>query len=588
MATPNATPQRQARSQQSPKQQGPAQACFDRRQTLARLEDLVRADPRPEVVQQALQAMLQTGELAFADLPAVEQLLAGLVGQGAEPKKAAGPKPKKFHELPQAEQDRWEALLLRDATVLKEKAREWYVSESDEAEICALVERWVAEDEKNGFGGTLMDRFILRAADKTFTKGLFDVTTTTSDELKRRMSDKGKARLIAALKKGKALGRFADEKPPELPGFWKDVVAKTVVGLPGGITSFTGGALQSLPLPYMEEAGDWLNDQSRQYLEAVGFDDAQAGAIADSEQMVGNIWGQGMQMLSGLGALGKAAKAGELAQWGLKGAKAAEYAEFALTIKQAAEDLNAFYVQHKRAINTIVKIMTDVMAKQATGKDITPELVAEAAFSRVSKELLSIVGERGFDGSIKKKEDAAFDEGWKGRREGRDLEQRAARDEKTAGKLRQKSSDMKGQVGSAGPANLAGWMEKEAAADRVEATDLKMVGRDKLGRYLLRNMARRSLVSVIHALAKEFVKSLAAKDGSGAAAVEDMKSRWMDIAQEIGVTVTREVVTDLINNVLMRGLGLAKGAPQIVQESIKLSIDGLTKVGAEGLKAALR
>jgi len=237
----------QAQAQQ---QQASKQAARDPHRALARLEEIVRADPDPTVARQALDELLAAGELKPADLPAVEAMLAGIV---APPK----PRPKRFYDLPPAIQTKWDERILRDVQRLKEKAQEWYVSEADEQVICALVEHWVAADEQGAFGGTLMDRFILRATGDLYTKGLLSVTTNATDELKRRMTDKGRQRLVAALAKGKALGKLADDAPPELPSVWRDVVVKTAVGLPGGaVFADSGNGVASLFFaPSFNQAG---------------------------------------------------------------------------------------------------------------------------------------------------------------------------------------------------------------------------------------------------------------------------------------------------------------------------------------------
>jgi urease gamma subunit len=372
-----------------------------------------------------------------------------------------------------------------------------------------------------------------------------------------------------------------------LPGFWKDVVWKTVKGLPGGITSFTGGALQSLPLPYMEEAGDWLKDQGEEYLTTVGYSKDEAEGVVAGEAMFGRVWGEGMQMVAGVGALGKAAKAGKMAKAGLTGAKAAKYAEATSKVVQIAEDVNAFYKENKAIIDYSFKVVTDVAAKATEGKEVSVEMVFETAYERALKELFSKMGE-GPEGEYKKAEGDAFKGSVSDRKAGDAAEDKADRHEAHAGKLRDRSAEMResGQRGHAGPANLAGYMDKQAGIERENAKGLSKASRKKLVAYLLRNTLRRLMVNVIQTMVVEYAAARKRARESGRTVAAEMKST-RKIIERIAVSTIREVVTDLFVNYLFVDLGKMSGSMDVAKESVKLCIDGVTKIVAGLVKQSI-
>jgi|GEM_PF-3397999 len=558
-----------------------SQDPHDRRGALVQLDLLLRAHPDPDALREGLQALLERGELSVDGLPAVEATLMGLVGSRARP--TADPKtPAHFAALPPEEQARLLGLMQADLEHLAARADEAFLSEADERDVCTTFERWVTLDQQQGLHGTLLDRFLLGLRDHRLPRGLAGAVTNPVDELLRRMSFGNRLRLRHALDRGRALGHLAGAAPPELPTVWRDVLVKTADGLPGGTASFVGGALQSLPLEGLEHAGRWLQEQGYDSLEAHGYSDDEAGDVVAAGGAAGRVWGEGLQMVAGMGALGEAAKLGKLAKLGVTGARAAELAETLEGVVGLAEDVNKLLTVTGPLLVGAFKVFTDLLKRAAAGHEITNADVAEALASRAVKELLSALGEGDAETGTKAAEGRAYDDKVAFGRKRDEANDRVASHGESARALQHESSKKESPRERARSDRRATEHEGAARENAEQARRLGARSSGSMAKYLVYTVVRRLLTNLASELAKALAREASRKEPK--LAREGLVEEWGLLALKIVGDTAREVGTEVLTNKLMKEMGLFAAMPPAVQESVRLGIDGVTKVAAGKLE----
>jgi hypothetical protein len=413
------------------------------------------------------------------------------------------------------------------------------------------LERWASIDEQQGLGGSLLDEFLRRVP---------------VDALKRSAPPEARARLTAVLRRGLALGHLAGDAPAERPSAWDDVVVKTTLSLPGSAAAFAGGAVRSLPLPSVDEAGAWLQERGRASLQEAGWAADEARDVVDTGGALGAAWGTGMQALVGVGALGQAAKAG---------AGAAHVAERVRDLVGLAEDVDKLLTVTGPLLVAAFKVFTDLMKKAAAGKEITNDDIAAALASRAVKEVL---GARSGDGA-KVAASAAYRDRGDHAKARRDAQKDAADLDDSATRRHSDADAMNGMEG-AKRVRLEG-VEYERRADeaRERADGEKRAGRWAVARYLAYTSFHRLLVNLAAMLTEEVAKSSVSRRDSGTsqpAIVERIRSRMGDVA----ASTVREVATDVLTKWLFGDASAFAAAPKVVQEAVRLGVDGATKVMA--------
>lgn len=561
----------------------PSSAAHDRRGALVQLDLLVRTHPDPEALLEGLRELRKRGELSDDDLPELEATLMGLVSPRARPN-SDPTRPSSFAALPPEEQARLRDLMQADLDHLAARADEVVLGAADERDVCTTLERWVALDEQQGLCGTLLDQFLLGLGHLRLTRGLAGAVTNPLDELKRRVSPEGRARLVRALSKGRALGQLAHQQPAELPTVWRDVLVKTAYGLPGGAASFAGGALQSLPTDYADRAGEWLKAQGVDSLREAGYSEDDAADVVTAGSVAGRAWGEGMQLVAGVGAMGEAAKLGKLAKLGVTGARAAEVAETLQGVVGLAEDVNKLLTVTGPLLVGAFKVFTDLLKKAARGEEIRPEDVTMALASRAVKELLSTLSEGDAETGTKAAEGRAYDDKLTYGRERDEANDRAAGHGERAMALRQESPTRESPKERARSDRRANEHDRTAKVETARAKELGGRSLDSLASYLVYAVVRRLLTNLASELTKALAREASRKEPM--LAREGLVDDWGLLALKIVGDTAREVATEVLTNKLMKENGLFAAMPPGVQETVKLGIDGVTKILAGYLERA--
>ena len=517
-----------------------------------RLDELVRDAPSPEALLDAVQALLQAGELDPADLPAVEHLLAGALGPTRPAR--SGTTPAHLKTLPREQQAHLSDRMIADADHVTAAASGGDLDADALRDALTTLERWATIDEQQGLGGSLLDEFLRRVP---------------VDALKRSAPPEARGRLTAVLRRGQALGHLAGDAPAERPSAWNDVVVKTTLGLPGSAAAFAGGAVRSLPLPGVDEAGAWLQEQGRASLQEAGWAADEARDVVDTGGALGAAWGTGMQALVGMGALGGAAKAG---------AGAAQVAERVRDLVGLAEDVDKLLTVTGPLLVAAFKVFTDLLKKAAAGKEITNDDIAAALASRAVKEVLGSLGAGAEDGT-RVAAGKAYAERKSHSRAGDKAQLNASTFAERASAAHAHADSRRGEPDARTSRLNAVEQERMADTAHEKANAERSSARASVARYLVYTVLHRLLVNLAAVLTEEVAKSAVADRDMGtsqSALYERVRSRMRGAL----ASTLREVVADVLTRLILQEAGAFAAAPKVVQDSVKLGIDGVTKIVA--------
>jgi hypothetical protein len=165
--------------------------------------------------------------------------------------------------------------LQNDFNFIVEKLDETHYSDSDEGEVIAILEKWgeekfVTRPELYPNGGEYLDKLFSKLKMKTKDVGI--ITTQWTNYYSMIFNHFDRVDEVVAIRERYSREYKGDRGREEL-SFGKDVVVKSVVALPGGISAGVGGALKVLPFEFTETIGDALTEQGKEYLKAVGYGD---------------------------------------------------------------------------------------------------------------------------------------------------------------------------------------------------------------------------------------------------------------------------------------------------------------------------
>jgi len=233
------------------------------------------------------------------------------------------------------------AAMRRDVEKIAGVLMEWHISDAEEQKMLAPFHRWLVRDNKRNaqlreladkgihperrVSRTMyLDRLVLQCRMKTLNKGSartmgMKFARSVFDDLFFELTEQNLLSYKNYLRLSETGRRDVERPPKPPPNIWKEVVGKTVNDLPAGITSATGGALQSLPFGVGDSAGEFLKERADDYMASGGIA-ALAGAegMESSEELreeviagtslVGRVGGEVGQVVAG-GAILKAATA---------------------------------------------------------------------------------------------------------------------------------------------------------------------------------------------------------------------------------------------------------------------------------------
>jgi hypothetical protein len=444
---------------------------------------------------------------------------------------------KTYRALPPEKRAEIKQQMIKDVDFLLQKAREWYVSKGDESIVFNVFEKWKQADLRGPYGKAMYDEFLFFVLTRTYCKGLIiEQWTSILDTFKTRFSEKGKTTLCTYIEYSAMWNKRANEKPIEEVSFWNDVVWFTVKSFPGGTVAFAGGAIESLPIPYIQEAGTLLKNQSMEYFKAIGVSEAQAKEIIATEHFVGNLWGQGMQLVVGM----------QLAATAIKSAEAAAKAK---KIIDTVKEVTTFYKDNKLVIDLLFAISTDIAKAVATGKQIDLELFID----RINKQVLSKLGEEVI---------------------GKKAEDQALKSHLATRQSSEKAQNLQTKIHRL--ENREDSPTKKVERLKENAADMNKDSAKSLASYLMRNILRRFIVNLLHEVTKMYVHNMTASKDSEALKKEFIEN-WKKHLLKVMESTVREVVTDLINNYLLQDLKFAKDS-EWGQLAIKNTVDALTKI----------
>ncbi|MGK7930713.1 MAG: DUF4157 domain-containing protein [Microcystaceae cyanobacterium] len=216
---------------------------------------------------------------------------------------------KKFSTIPSD----YIKLMEANVNTIKEILLEYYISDSDEKRILAFFRRVDTFDQNRnqeiqkyiddgtirswppGVSQTMaLDRFMTMCFYKNFWKGTLATAgiaqnTNVFEDLYRELEDDNLSQFKSYVQKSKRASDLAKHGIAEFPNFWEEVVVKSAIAIPAGITSAAAGGLQSLPSDLAADAGNALKEIATDYQEATGGNLEIVNYIAAVGEVIGLV-----------------------------------------------------------------------------------------------------------------------------------------------------------------------------------------------------------------------------------------------------------------------------------------------------------